>query len=185
MYSIGIDLGGTNIAVGVVDQNGRILAKDSVKTLSQRHYSLIVEDMAALVRAVVQKAGLSLSDLSGVGVGAPGSVDAASGTVLYANNLGFVNTPLGPELQKHIPLPVRICNDANCAVLGETVAGAAAGKRNVVMITLGTGVGGGVVIGGRLYEGEYSAGAELGHNVLVVDGVLCTCGRRGCWEAYS
>lgn len=185
MYSIGIDLGGTNIAVGVVDQNGRILAKDSVKTMSKRHYSLIVEDMAGLVRAVMQRAGLSLSDLSGVGVGAPGSVDAASGTVLYANNLGFVNTPLGPELQKYIPLAVRVSNDANCAVLGETVAGAATGKSNVVMITLGTGVGGGVVIGGRLYEGEHSAGAELGHNVLVVDGALCTCGRRGCWEAYS
>jgi len=185
MYSVGIDLGGTNIAAGVVDENGRILAKDSVKTMSQRHFSLIVEDMAGLVRTAVEKAGLSLSDVSGIGVGAPGSVDAASGVVLYANNLGFANTPLGAELQKHIPLPVRLCNDANCAVLGETVAGAASGRRNVVMITLGTGVGGGVVIGGRLYEGEYSAGAELGHNVLVVDGALCTCGRRGCWEAYS
>lgn len=185
MYFIGIDLGGTNMAAGVVDAWGAILVKDSVKTLSGRHYSLIIEDMAKLALSVIRQAGIGISDISGIGIGTPGSVDAKRGVVVYANNLGFVNTPMAAEFQKHIPLPVRLCNDANCAALGETVAGAAAGRRNVVMITLGTGVGGGVVIDGRIYEGEYSAGAELGHNILVVDGALCACGRRGCWEAYS
>lgn len=185
MYSVGIDLGGTNIAAGVVDKTGRILVKDSVKTMPKRHYSLIAEDMAKLALSVISKAGIKLSDVLGIGVGAPGIIDAKNGIVLYANNLGFNNTPLTAELKKHTDLPVRISNDANCAALGEAVAGAAAGKQNVVMITLGTGVGGGIVIDGKIYEGEHSAGAELGHSMLVVDGVLCTCGRRGCWEAYS
>ena len=106
--------------------------------------------------------------------------------VIYANNIDFDQVPVRDELRRHIDLPVFISNDANCAALGETSdAGAAKGYRNVIMITLGTGVGGGIIIDGRIYAGDYSAGAELGHTMLVVDGVSCTCGRKGCWEGYS
>lgn len=186
MYAIGIDLGGTNIAAGIVDDKGVLIAKESIPTFAQRHYTEIIADMAKVAELACKKANLSISDMAGIGIGSPGTVDSKAGVIAYANNINFKNVPMREELQKHIQLPVYISNDANCAALGETSdAGAAKGHRNVVLITLGTGVGGGIIIDGKIYEGDHGAGAELGHTLLVLDGVQCTCGRKGCWEAYA
>ena len=186
MFSIGIDLGGTNIAAGIVDEKGDMIFKESMPTNPSRHYSEIIADMASLAESICDKAGMKFSDVEGIGIGSPGTVDSRNGVIIYTNNINFENVPMRTELQKHIPLPVFISNDGNCAALGETSdAGAAKGFKNVVMITLGTGIGGGIIIDGRIYEGTNSAGAELGHTVLVVDGVPCTCGRNGCWESYA
>ncbi len=185
-FSIGIDLGGTNIAAGVVDRSGAILAKTSLPTYPQRDYADIVADMASAAVTACSMAGISLDRIAGIGIGSPGTVDSRNGTVIYANNLHFDNVPMCSEMRRHIDLPSYVGNDANCAALGETAdCGAARGLRNVVLITLGTGLGGGILVDGRIYEGEHGAGAELGHTVIEVGGVLCTCGRRGCWESYS
>lgn len=186
MFSIGIDLGGTNIAAGVVDSMGNIIAKASIPTQAQRHYTEIIADMAKVAMMACEKAGVDISKASGIGIGSPGTVDSKNGILVYTNNINFENVPMRDELNKHIKLPVHISNDANCAALGETAqTGAAKGYRNVILITLGTGVGGGIIIDGRIYEGNYSAGAELGHTLMVLDGEPCTCGRNGCWESYA
>nr|WP_319487301.1 type I phosphomannose isomerase catalytic subunit [uncultured Caproiciproducens sp.] len=185
VYRIGIDLGGTNIAVGVVDENYRIVAKYSVPTASERPYQEIVEDMAQAVHKVLRDAGISIEQCCSIGIGSPGICDSETGTVLYTNNLNWKDVPLAATLQKWIDLPCYLSNDANCAALGEVAAGAAKGCKNAVLITLGTGVGGGVVLDGKIFSGCHSAGAELGHTVLVKDGELCTCGRHGCLEAYA
>ncbi len=185
-YKIGIDLGGTNIAVGIVTLDGAILAKKSVKTGAQRPFEDIVKDMADCTLAVLDENGLSLDDVLHIGIGAPGSIDTSNGIIVYANNFKYgENVHMKELLQKYIDKPVYMSNDANVAALGEVISGAAKGLKNAVMITLGTGVGGGIVIDGRIYEGQHSAGAELGHIMIVQNGQLCTCGRKGCWEAYA
>ncbi|MGX8709652.1 MAG: ROK family protein [bacterium] len=185
VYRVGIDLGGTNIAVGVVDEDFHIVAKYSTPTGADRPYEQIVGDMAKAVRKALHNAGVPVEQCCSVGIGSPGICDSETGTVLYSNNLGWKGVPLTSALQKWIDLPCRLSNDANCAALGEVAAGAAKGCKNAVLITLGTGVGGGVVLDGKIFSGCHSAGAELGHTVLVKDGELCTCGRRGCLEAYA
>ena len=184
MYYIGVDLGGTNIAAGVVDEQGKILKQGSVPTMNERHYSEIVRDMAELCKKITEEAGLSMSDIQGIGIGCPGSIDNKTGMVVYANNLKMDHTPLAAELKKYIDLPVNVENDANAAAMGEYVVNGG-GADSFVFITLGTGVGGGVVIDGKLYRGFNGVGAELGHVTLVHDGVPCTCGNHGCWEAYA
>lgn len=185
MYYVGIDLGGTNIAVGLVDEEGRIVHKDSVPTYRERPYQEILRDMAQLALKVIKDAGVSLDQVGHIGVGSPGTPDCENGVLVYNNNLNFRNVPIREELQKYINLPVYLDNDANCAALAESVAGAAKGVRHSVTITLGTGIGGGIVIDGKIYSGFNYAGAELGHTVIVCDGEQCTCGRKGCWEAYA
>ena len=186
MYSIGVDLGGTNIAIGIVDQNGSILKKGKVPTRKERHSDEIVRDMGALCASLVEEAGLSFDDITYVGIAAPGSVDPVNGVVKYANNINMLHYPIAQRLMSHIPVKkVYLENDANAAALAEAKAGAGKGFDDVIMITLGTGVGGGIVIGGKLYSGFNYAGAELGHIVIEHNGRPCTCGRRGCWEAYS
>lgn len=185
MYYVGIDLGGTNIAAGLVDENGKLVHKDSVPTYRERSANEIIRDMSMLSLKVVKDAGADMRDVKAIGVGAPGTPDSKDGVIVYANNLNFRNVPVRAEMQRFINLPVHVENDANCAALAESVAGAAKGTQHSVTITLGTGVGGGVVINGKVYSGFNNAGAELGHIVLVSDGEPCTCGRRGCWEAYA
>ncbi|MBQ9777470.1 MAG: ROK family protein [Clostridia bacterium] len=186
MYSIGVDLGGTNIAVGIVDEGGRIIRKGKTPTKKERHSDEIVKDMAALCASLVEQEGLSFEDIRCVGIAAPGSVDPANGVVKYANNINMLHYPIAQRLMSHIPVKkVYLENDANAAALAEAKAGAGKGCDDVIMITLGTGVGGGIVIGGKLYSGFNYAGAELGHTVIEHGGRPCTCGRRGCWEAYS
>ena len=184
-FKIGIDLGGTNIKVGIVNSDNEIIAKGSEKTNVQRPWQEVVKDMATTVLLLLSEQNLNVEDCIGIGIGSPGTVDAKKGVVAYSNNFGWVDVPVAEEIQKYINLPVKMSNDANCAGLGEAVAGAAKGCKNIVLLTLGTGVGGGVVIDGKIFEGGYPGGAEVGHSVLVSGGEMCTCGRRGCIEAYS
>ena len=184
-YAIGIDLGGTNIAAGIVTEDYKLLEKGSVPTKAQRPWQEVAADMARLAMELVEKAGLSRADCAGIGVGSPGICNGDTGEVVYSNNLYWDDVPLCPTLTRLTGLPCRLSNDANCAALGEVVADAAKGCKTAVLLTLGTGVGGGVVIDGKIYEGQASAGAELGHCTLISGGVECTCGRRGCIESYA
>lgn len=185
MYYIGIDLGGTNIAAGLVDEHGKVLCKDSVPTHKERPDVEIVKDMASLAQKIIEKSGIRIKNIKSVGAGCPGTPDGERGIIVYANNLNFYNTPVREIMQKYIDLPILIENDANCAALAESVAGAAMDVENSVTITLGTGVGGGIVLNKKLYSGFNFAAGELGHMVIVVDGNQCTCGRKGCWEVYA
>lgn len=186
MYYLGVDLGGTNIAVGIVTYEGKIIAKKSVKTMAERPFEEIIKDMADCALSLLADNNISLDEVQSVGIGSPGALDTENGVLLYANNFqNGRNVPMKAILQQYIDKPVYVGNDANVAALGEVIAGAAKGCQNAVMITLGTGVGGGIVINGEIYEGQYSAGAEMGHIILVHDGEQCSCGRKGCWEAYA
>lgn len=185
MYYIGVDLGGTNIAVGIVTEEGKLLSKKSIPTFRQRNYKEILKDMGELCLNVIKEEGIKLKEVHSVGVGSPGTPDPENGILVYANNLNFKDVPIRTELQKYINVPIYLENDANCAALGEAVAGAAKDFKNSVTVTLGTGVGGGIVIDGKIFSGSFYGGAEIGHHVIVVDGEQCTCGRRGCWEAYA
>ncbi len=185
MYRIGIDLGGTNIVAGVVDEHYKLIATARCKTNAPRPADEIIGDMAYVSREAVGKAGLTMDDIDGVGVGCPGSCNLDTGIVERAENLDFINEPVQEKLQKLLDKPVRIVNDADAAAYGETLAGAAKGTRHALCITLGTGVGGGAIVDGNIIAGHNFAGGELGHTVIVADGEPCSCGRRGCWEAYS
>ena len=186
MYRIGVDLGGTNIAAGLVDENYNIIAKHSVPTRAQRPGEQIVDDIAALCYRVCEMAGVPVSDIDAVGIASPGVANHDEGVVEYANNLPFRHFPIARLLKERFPVSrVSVENDANAAAWGEAVAGAAKGTQNSVMITLGTGVGGGIIIDNKVYSGHNFAGAELGHIVIEYNGRPCSCGRKGCWEAYS
>lgn len=185
MYRIGVDLGGTNIVAGVVDEYYKIVAKAKRKTACPRPAGEILEDIAACVREAVETAGISFEQVRSIGIGTPGSVNKRLGIIEYANNLGFDKVPARDILAKHFSLPIYIENDANCAALGEAVAGAGGNVDNFVAVTLGTGVGSGIIVNGKIVNGCNDAAGEMGHSVLVVDGEPCTCGRKGCWEAYS
>ncbi len=185
MYYIGIDLGGTNIAAGIVDEDGQIIYKESIPTQKKRNQQEIMEDMAKLSQRLLEEAGIKLQDLQSIGVGSPGSPDLKEGIIIYNNNLGFRNAPIRKVIQKQIPVPVYLNNDANCAALAEGLLGAAGGVKYSVTITLGTGIGGGIILNNEIYSGFNNAGAELGHMVILSDGRECTCGRKGCWEAYA
>lgn len=182
---VGIDLGGTNIAAALVDEEMNILCKKSVPTLAERPFAEIVKDMGMLVNDLAKEGGVAVSDLSMVGIGAPGTPVKETGEILYSNNLNWYNVPLVDELKKYVSAPIKLDNDANAAALGEALAGAAKGSDVCVLVTLGTGVGGGIIINGKVFDGFNHAGAEIGHTVLISGGELCTCGRRGCWEAYA
>ena len=186
MYKIGIDLGGTNIAAGIVDENFNIIKKGSIPTNADRDAELIIKDMGALCNDLIKQAGLSVSDIEYAGIATPGTANRVDGVVEYANNLPFVKFPIAAVLKKYLDVPaVYIENDANAAAKGEAVAGIAKGCNHAVMITLGTGLGGGIIIDKKVYSGFNFAGGELGHIVIQVNGRQCTCGRKGCWEAYS
>ncbi len=184
-YYIGIDLGGTNIVAGVVDETYQILAKASVKTNLPRPATEIATDMAEVTKQAIEKAGLTLDDIQWVGVGTPGVANGKTGVIEYANNLGFRDVPMVKYLEEALSKPVYIENDARSAAYGEYLAGAAKGATNAVCITLGTGVGGGIIINGKIYGGSNFGGGEIGHTVISVDGPQCTCGRRGCFEVFS
>lgn len=186
MYYIGVDLGGTNIAAGIVDEKGNLLRKASIPTGAEREADEVIKDMAGLCRKLIDEQGITVDDVEYAGVATPGTADHDNGIVVYANNLRFLNYPLADKLKEFLGVKkVLIENDANAAAKGEAACGAAKGYANSVMITLGTGLGGGIIIDDKIYSGFNYAGAELGHMVIEVDGLPCSCGRKGCWEAYS
>ncbi len=183
-YGVGIDLGGTNIKTALVSKTGAIAASYQTPTPLAKQAQTVLAEMAQAVQTMVAKSGVPWREIDQVGVGTPGSVDQKEGMVIYANNLPFDHTPLGPYLQKALGVPVYVCNDADAAAWGELCAGAGQGLENMVAITLGTGIGAGQIVRGKLYVGSHGAGGEWGHTVLEATGPQCNCGRKGCWEVF-
>ncbi len=182
MPTIGVDLGGTNIKAALVSGEGRILRQTGCPTALPRPPEAVCEDILRLCGELIRQAN---GPVAGVGVGCPGTVDADSGMVLYANNLGWERFPMGRFLEQRLGLPVALANDANAAAYGEAVAGCAQNAQSAVILTLGTGVGGGVILDGRLLTGYTGGAAEPGHIIIQQAGEPCTCGCRGCLEAYA
>ncbi|MDR0396114.1 MAG: ROK family protein [Oscillospiraceae bacterium] len=183
MVRIGIDLGATNIAVGVVTDEGKILHKAESPTLASRPWRPVVDDMISLSRRALDEAGFKADDLRSIGVGVPGT--AIGGMVVFCTNLGWHDVPLERVFREAIDKPLYIDNDANVAGLAEAMAGVSAGVPNSVFLTLGTGLGGGIIINKKIYTGAHGVGGELGHLTFVADGEMCTCGKRGCLERYA
>lgn len=185
MYNIGIDLGGTNIKVGLVDENYNIVAKATAKTNLPRPAEEICGSIVETVWAALNEAKVTIGEVNSIGIGTPGVANRNSGIVLYSCNLGFSNTDLRTLIKSKLDKEVYVENDANAAAFGEVLNGAGKGCKDVVVVTLGTGVGGGIIIDGKIYTGFNFCGAELGHTVIQYGGRQCGCGRRGCFEAYS
>ena len=184
-YYCGIDLGGTNIKAGIVDGEGKLLNKLSIKTNADRSMEEIIHDMGQLALDAIKDAGLEVRDIEAIGIGSPGTPDNDEGLLVYSSNLPFNKAPMRKLIRDVVDLPVYIDNDANCAAMAEAVAGAGKGAKDSVTITLGTGVGAGVIVNGRIFSGFNQAGSEFGHTVLVSGGVQCGCGRKGCFEQYA
>ena len=186
MYYLGIDLGGTNVAAGVVNSDYKIVAKASVPTGANNGIDEIIKNITVAAFKAVSNAKLTMDDIESIGIGSPGAIDPVNGVVDFAGNLGFDHTPLAKLVGEYIPgKKISIENDANVAAYAEMMAGAAKGSKDSVTITLGTGVGGGMVVNGKIYSGFNNKGGEFGHIVIERDGWECSCGRRGCWEAYA
>ena len=184
-YYLGIDLGGTFIKGGIVDRLGNVIVKDKVPTQSEGGSDAVAQNIAKLTKALLKKAGMQASDVVGMGMGVPGMIDSEAGEVIYSGNLNWEHFFIAEAVEKLTDIKVKIANDANVAALGETKFGCGKQFNNTVLITLGTGVGGGIIVDGKLFEGNRSAGAEMGHSVIVAGGEPCSCGRKGCLEAYA
>ena len=185
MYYIGVDLGGTGIKAGVVNEKGEILSKGSTPTMAERPYQAVIADIATLCKTVAADANISVEEIEAIGVGVPGICDPKTGIIPKCTNLGWFDVPFVSELQSHIAKPVIVDNDATVAGFAEYIAGVSAGTHSSVFVTLGTGVGGGIIINGRPYSGAHGVGSEIGHIILKMDGEMCTCGNEGCFERYA
>ncbi len=184
-FFVGIDLGGTNIAVGVCDENGNILGRAKKKTHAPRPYNEIFDDMAECAKLACESACLDFQAIESVGIGAPGAIDIKNGIIERSENLGIDNAPIVSYMEEKLKKKVYIENDANAAAWGEYLVGAGKDCNSMVMVTLGTGVGGGIIENGRILSGAYGMGAEIGHMVIASGGEKCNCDRRGCFEAYA
>lgn len=186
MYRIGIDLGGINIAAGLVTEEGKIIAAKSVPTREPGDCDVIIaEKMAKLSLDLIKENSLNEDDIALIGMGIPGAVDNVKGIIAGTANVPFKNFNMREFFAKYTKIPIALGNDANCAALGEAVAGAAKGKSEVIVVTLGTGVGGGIITGGKMYVGFNGVAGELGHIVTHRGGRKCGCGRCGCFEQYA
>ena len=185
MYRIGIDLGGTNIGAGVVDERDQIVSRASAPTPKENADTAIPDAIAECVGRALHGLGITRGEAAGAGLGIPGSCDTKSGIVRYAHNLGWDGFPAAALLERRLGLPVRIANDGDCAALGEAVAGAARGCESALVVTLGTGIGGGYILNGKILSGFRGLGGEFGHMRIALNGEICSCGERGCWEAYA
>lgn len=181
---IGIDIGGTTVKGIVIRSDGEEVCRGSVDTVTGDGDALS-KSIVGLINKMLSDIGGYKMDVRGVGIGCPGLIDSTNGAVVFAGNLGLSYYPLAKSVSDKIGMPVKITNDANAAALGEAKFGAGKKYGDSILVTLGTGVGGGIVINGKLFEGGKSAGAEIGHMVVVEDGEKCTCGRRGCFERYA
>ena len=184
MIYVGIDVGGTGIQVGLVDESGKILCKGGIVTRTDIPFDMQVKAMADCVLDTIDKGGYTLGDVKVIGAGVPGVTDPRTGNIAFCTNLGWVDVPFVQEFNKHIAKPVFVGNDATVAGLAESVAGVSAGSDSSVFITLGTGVGGGIVFNGKVWNGFHGVGSEIGHMILELDGEPCTCGNYGCVERY-
>lgn len=185
MNYIGIDIGGTNLKAGLVNDEGSILAMEKRKIAEISDQKALVEALVALTQSLTERGGLTPEQIRSVGVGVPGAVEIHSGAVLYTCNLPLRNVPLRKLFHRYLPYPLYVENDANCAALAEYYAGAGKGSKRFVTITLGTGVGAGILHNGQIYHGANGMAGEVGHMSIVYHGEPCPCGRRGCWERYA
>ena len=183
--AIGIDIGGTSIKGAAIKDNGEVLSVFSLPVNKEDSQEQTVNNLIGVLNKYLKDNNYSKDNILGVGIGIPGVIDTKAGVVSYSNNLRWNNLPIRKMMEDATHLPIRIINDANAAALGEAKFGAGKKYKDLIMITLGTGVGGGIIIDKKVYEGNLGKGAELGHTVIVVDGEQCTCGRKGCFEAYA
>ena len=184
MIRVGIDVGGTGIKVGIVNEQIKIIQEGSIPTVTDIPFEEQVKRIADCVLSTVSKAGLSADDIESVGVGIPGIANLTTGEIIKCTNMGWFHVPFRDVFQRFLHVPVIIDNDANVAALAESVAGVSAGTSSSVFITIGTGIGSGIIIGGKIWKGFHGIGGELGHVILDLDGVPCTCGNHGCLERY-
>ncbi len=184
MYYLGIDIGGMSIKCGLVSVDGEILYSSAIETGKYLQNQQITR-IKGLIDEVLQKNNLDKSQIKGIGIGCPGAIVAGEGIVKTSANLKWTDFPLKDLLSKETGIPVRVANDADAATLGEVIFGVAKNKSNVILLTLGTGIGGGIVINKKLYEGHAGMAGELGHIVMIKDGLECGCGRNGCFEQYA
>ena len=185
MKYVGVDIGGTNLKAGLVNDEGSILAMEKRKIAEVSDQKALVEALVALTQSLTERGGLTPEQIRSVGVGVPGAVEIHSGAVLYTCNLPLRNVPLRKLFHRYLPYPLYVENDANCAALAEYYAGAGMGSKRFVTITLGTGVGAGILHNGQIYHGANGMAGEVGHMSIVYHGEPCPCGRRGCWERYA
>ena len=186
MYYLGVDIGGTSIKAGLVTEKGHLVYKETTPTQKDAGYKALAKDIADLVFSVFSKNNMSQDEILAIGIGYPGSVDNENGTIIYSNNISVdKGSPIREELRKYIKKPVYLGNDADCAALGEYFAIGDEKIKNLVAVTFGTGVGCGIIIDKKIYTGSNGSAGEVGHTVIVMDGEECTCGRKGCWEAYA
>ena len=185
MYYVGVDIGGKNVKMGIGDDFGKILSSMTYKTLPERGYDAILLEIIANINNLCEEAGLYMDDISGIGIGVPGICNSRVGLVMSCSNLNWKGVELANDIKNLTNKPCKVCNDANCAALGEQRFGSGRNYKNLVFITLGTGIGSGIIIDGKLFEGLGCAGAEAGHMGICVDGLQCDCGNKGCWESYA
>ena len=184
-YFVGIDLGGTNIAAAVVDEFGNIYGRATRKTAMPRPYNEIFDDMTLCAKEAAYNSGIKWENIESVGIGCPGAINKETGYVDFSNNLDFYDVPIVDYMENALGKKVYVENDANAAAWGEFVAGCGKDTNNMILLTLGTGVGSGIILNGHLFRGAFGTGAELGHAVVIADGEKCTCGRHGCLECYA
>lgn len=185
MKYVGVDIGGTNLKAGLVDENGVLLATQKMKVASIADDDGLAWTVASLVQELAHTVNISVSDVASVGVGVPGTVEIRSGSINYTCNLPLRNVPLRKLFHRYLSIPLYIENDANCAALAEFLVGAGRDSKRFVTITLGTGVGAGIVHNGKIYHGANGMAGEVGHMVIQRGGLPCPCGRHGCWEQYA
>ncbi|MBR5517679.1 MAG: ROK family protein [Clostridia bacterium] len=182
---IGVDIGGTNLVAGLVDDKFNLVDKVGTPANGSRSDREIIDDIIMLCKKLMAQNNLEVSDIEAIGLGVPGCFDNDNGVIVFCENINFLNTPVGEWIRREIDVPVYLGNDADCAALGEAYAGATKDAAHSVMVTIGTGIGGGIIINKKIYSGFNGCGGELGHMVIKSDGELCGCGRRGCFEAYG
>ena len=182
---IGVDIGGTNLVAGLVDDKFNLVDKVGTPANGSRSDREIIDDIIMLCKKLMSQNNLEVSDIEAIGLGVPGCFDNDNGVIVFCENINFLNTPVGEWIRREIDVPVYLGNDADCAALGEAYAGATKDAAHSVMVTIGTGIGGGIIINKKIYSGFNGCGGELGHMVIKSDGELCGCGRRGCFEAYG
>lgn len=185
MKYVGVDIGGTNLKAGLVDESGELLATQKMKVASIADDEGLAWTVASLVQELARTVNIPVSDVASVGVGVPGTVEIRSGSINYTCNLPLCNVPLRKLFHRYLSIPLYIENDANCAALAEYLVGAGRDSKRFVTVTLGTGVGAGIVHNGKIYHGANGMAGEVGHMVIQRDGLPCPCGRRGCWEQYA